>query len=55
MKYIAILKEKKKTAKGFAENVNKIKAQIDELREVINKKKNNRNFDTSKFYKIYYY
>ncbi|ORX83534.1 kinesin-domain-containing protein [Anaeromyces robustus] len=42
----AILKEKKKTAKGFAESVNKIKAQIDELREVINKKKNNRNFDT---------
>jgi len=43
----AILKEKKKTAKGYAENVNKIKAQIDELREVINKKKKNRNFDTN--------
>jgi len=43
----AILKEKKKTAKGFAESVNKIKAQIDELREIINKKKNNRNFDTN--------
>ncbi|KAG4107703.1 kinesin-domain-containing protein [Neocallimastix lanati (nom. inval.)] len=43
----AILKEKKKTAKSYAENVNKIKAQIDELREIINKKKNDRSFETT--------
>ncbi|KAG4087315.1 kinesin-domain-containing protein [Neocallimastix lanati (nom. inval.)] len=42
-----ILKEKKKIAKGYAECVNKIKAQIDDLRDIINKKKNDRNFDTN--------